>query len=211
MGVALVLLDHRLLVAGPGRLEECSTDVSRHRRNLASADGSERAEGTPTARRRARTACTGRSGWSGRALVGPEGPGRQRQRRIARTSRPTTRGRMNDQSGVASKASRPASTAQLTGLSRASVAIQSGARASGMNAADRNVSGRTSSVLMPMTDSRWRSSERRRVGERGERRRRAARRTGRARRSRPGRRRTGRRAEGQAADDQCLEGQAMAS
>ena len=55
-------------------------------------------------------------------------------------------------------AERPASTAQLTGLNLATVPIQSGARLCCISAEDRNVSGSSTSVTAPISDSRWRVS-----------------------------------------------------
>ena len=62
------------------------------------------------------------------------------------------------QSGSADMAERPASIAQLSGLKSAMCRIQPGIRAGAMKAEDRKVSGSSRKVLIPMIDSRSRTS-----------------------------------------------------
>jgi hypothetical protein len=76
----------------------------------------------------------------------------------ARASRPPSRAPTADQSVWAAKASRPACTAQLSGLHWAMACIQPGISVAGRNAEDRKVSGSMKNTLMPMMASRWRTS-----------------------------------------------------
>ena len=55
-------------------------------------------------------------------------------------------------------AERPASTAQLTGLSFETVRIQPGTRLCCMSAEDRKVSGSRTRLTAPISVSRWRAS-----------------------------------------------------
>src|SRR6266542_3837398 len=62
------------------------------------------------------------------------------------------------QFGVALSASRPATTAQFTGLNRATDRIQPGTRFCAMNTEDRNVSGRITKLTAAMTVSSLRTT-----------------------------------------------------
>ena len=77
---------------------------------------------------------------------------------MASSARPPPWTRIRVQSGLAPIAARPATSAQLTGLPSATIRIQCGMSAVAMNAVDRNVSGSSRNVLMPMIVSRCRAS-----------------------------------------------------
>jgi hypothetical protein len=77
------------------------------------------------------------------------------------TSRPT-RLATRPQSSFCIAAERPASTAQLTGLSLETLRIQAGTRLCCMSAEDRKVSGRRTRLTAPITDVQELAKARRR-------------------------------------------------
>jgi DNA-binding NarL/FixJ family response regulator len=98
------------------------------------------------------------SRWSERPLVAAErARGEHGREHDERRQQPDPPGH-EPQSICSIAAERPATTAQLTGLNLATVPIQSGARLACISAEDRNVSGSSTSVTAPISDSRWRVS-----------------------------------------------------